>query len=44
MAGYAGADVSDLTIGITLSDGIEVTVRPKNDQTAEVYRAPGESL
>ena len=29
MAGYAGADVSDLAVGITLSDGSEVTVRPK---------------
>ena len=47
MAGYAGADVSDLTVAITLSDGSEVkiniTVRPKNDQTPEVCGAPVEN-
>ena len=47
MAGYAGADVSDLTVAITLSDGsvvnINITVRPKTDQTPEVCGAPVES-
>ena len=47
MAGYAGADVSDLTVAITLSDGSEVniniTVRPQGDQTPEVCGAPVES-
>ena len=44
MAGYAGADVSDLTVGITLSDGsvvkINITVRPTNNQIPEVCGAP----
>ena len=48
MVGYAGADVSDLTVGITLRDGSEVKinilVKPKKDQTPEVCGAPVESL
>ena len=47
MAGYAGADVSDLIVAITMKDGSEVRInisfRSKDDQTPEVCGAPVES-